>query len=227
MTISHEKLRLFAVRAVRALESHKEAHPVVAAFESTLIPAATNFSEAFDACSNFELVRVERMGTRHDKATQLHKLMRTWNGALAEAIPSYDANKQLGAPNNPDPLLDDARRLLALVEAQGERLVNREVFTRELTVLLAAASEERETALKVRKQDVELTAVLHQHRQVFERIFKRFHDTLEGVLGKSHVDYQELVLRPKRKKKDAPDKLEETPPTEAADANPETLTDAA
>jgi hypothetical protein len=222
MTISNEKLRLFAVRAVRALEKHKQAHPVIQAYESTLVPASTRFCEAFDAFSNFTPVRVERMESRHDKATQLHKLMRTWSGVLAEAIASYDANKLFGAPNNPDPLLDDARRLLTLVAEQGDRLVNRDVFTRELTELLAAASEERESSLRVRTQHEQMEAIATQHHVAFERVFKRFHGTLGVVLGKGHLDYQELVLRPKRKHKDAP-----KPDVDVANENAETITNAA
>jgi len=200
MTISNETLRKFAVRAVRSLSENKYAHPMIAAYEPALVPLAEKFNAAFDAHRNFTPTRVERMGSRHAQCSKLYRLMRQWSGALAVAIPSYDAHKLLGNPKNPDPVLDDALRLIKLLNEQGESFAQREHLIVELTARLAAATEERAVSLRTRTQNQTLEAELQPLRDDLLRILSLFRETLRDVLGKGHPDYQALRVHTRRKK---------------------------
>ena len=196
---SHARLRVFAERATRSFEDHKNAHPALGDFEQVLPTTAAAYIAAYDARLSFEPTRVLDMAEGREKIRALDKLIRTWSGILSIMIPAFNASEMHGSFHRPDELLQDAKRLLELLEPERTRLQSADELITSLTAARAAAEAEWTVGQRTLARHRELQHGLGQQAERMEQVLPAFRTTLEQVLGVDHRDCQ-MVRTPRRKK---------------------------
>lgn len=195
---SNIRLRVLAERAVRTFEDHRSAHPALADFEQVLPTTAAAYMAAYDARLSFEPTRVLDMAEGRDKIRALEKLIRTWSGILSVMIPAFNATELHGSSNKPDELLQDAKRLLEMLEPERTRLPSANELMTSLTEARAAAQAEWTVGQRTLARHRERQHDLGKQVERMEQVLLAFRTTLEEVLGVDHRDCQ-MLRTPRRK----------------------------
>jgi hypothetical protein len=199
--ISQWKLRRLGARSVRVVGRHAATHAAIAAYQGSLVPLATNFSESYDGVKRFKTTWQREMAEGRGASAKLVKVMRAWLPRLAADIPQFDRST-FADTAVPDDIMEDASRMRETVEEFQDAaaadtntlkpLSYAEQLLGELDPALAAAVKEWAEA---EAADDNYKAALKQTRHLADDLHTelvKFRQTLLTVLGRSHTDYQKL-----------------------------------
>jgi hypothetical protein len=129
-------------------------------------------------------------------------------------IPAFSATELHGAAHKPDELLQDAKRLLDLLEPERSHLPSAETLMTSLTAARAAAQSEWTLGQRTLARHRELQHEVGKTFERMEQVLLAFRTTLEEVLGADHRDCQ--MLRTPRRKARADTEVSNKPETNDA-----------
>lgn len=189
-TVSQQRLRDLAPRAVRVVVEHKGLHPSVEAVAPSLVPAAEAYIAVYDEALVSSAVQRRDMEAGRVALSELARQIRAGLPIVQHAMPTFDASVLAGTVETPERLLSDGQRLIELIEQgdvpQGEAI----------TALVKAALEKAEPewakaqnarrALQVKQTEVRQQALLLNRELVTLR------KVLRTVVGTSDLAYQTL-----------------------------------
>jgi len=205
---SNTRLRVFAERAVRSFDDHKHAHPALGDFEQVLPTTAAAYIAAYDAQLSFERTRVLQLAEGREKLRALDKLIRTWSGILSVTVPAFDPSEFRGSYRKPDDLLQDAKRLLDMLEPERARLPSADELMTTLSAARTAAHGEWTFAQRALAKHRELQHEVGKQVARMAQVLTAFRTTLEEVLGVDHRDCQ-MLRSPRRAHRSEPQPIDE------------------
>lgn len=199
MTTSNKRLRILAERTIRLLDVYKGQHPPLADLDTVLMPVTQAFIEAYDAHHNFASQRREQLATGRTKIEELHKLIRSWSSTVQTLVPGFTEDTLRGSTRMPDTVLSDAKRLIALLADNIDRMPSGPALLRQVTELHETATREWNSAQRILAEHAQLSNQIAVAREAFYAPFMGFRTTLGRLLGRSHRDCFQLRLDTSRK----------------------------
>lgn len=192
----HWKLRRFAVRAKRIQARRAAESGAVAAFATTLVPAADAYIAAYSAASWSEASWKREMAEGKSAVTRLVKAIRSWLPRVTADIHGFDASSFADKPDVPDDVIEDGERLVETIDehkdAAGNPLPYRDAALAELDPVLKAAQKEWSEADGADVAYQKLLADVRKTAAAFDPELQAFRRTLAGAFGRSDRDYQKL-----------------------------------
>jgi len=198
---------------------------VLTVYATTLIPKATAYMTAYDDSARYESQWRREMAEGKGAVAALVKVIRSWLPLLVRDIPQFDASTFADKPDVPDDVIEDAGRLIDLIEEikgkDGQALPYKNVATQALTKDIAAANKEWSEAEAADAHYQKLLADTRSTGAVFDTELQAFRRTLAQVVGRSDKDYQKLRAERASQKDEDDDSAapESPPPVEPAPAN--------
>lgn len=205
MATSNKRLRILAERTLRLLDAYKAEHPPLSDVDAVLAPLASAFIEAYDVHHNFSAARREQVAAGKTRVAELQKLIRSWSSTMQTLLPGFTENTLRGNLNVPDSVLHDAKRLIALLADNVERLPSGAALLTQIAELHEAASREWNAAQRALAEHAQLLDRITVAREAFYGPFMGFRTTLGRLLGRTHRDYVQLRLDTSRQDTDASD----------------------
>jgi hypothetical protein len=189
-TVSQQRLRELAPRAVRVVSEHKGEHIGVEAMGPSLVAAAEAYIKVYDDAVIVRAAQRREMDAGREALEGLWQQMRVGVAMVQHAMPSFDAGELQGTLNTPDRLLSDAHKLIELI-AQGTVPEGKAI-----SGLIAGALEKAEgewTKAQNARVALQQTQVeVRKHALLLNRELVALRRVLHTVLGTSHLAYQTL-----------------------------------
>lgn len=192
----HWKLRRFAIRAKRIQARRAAESGAVAAFASTLVPAADAYIAAYGAAAKSEAGWKREVAEGKGAISALVKALRSWLPRVGADIRGFDSSSFADRPEVPDDVIEDGERFVEIIDehkdAAGNPLPYRQAALAELDPLLAAAQKEWSEADGADVAYQKLLADVRKAAAAFDPELQAFRRTLFGAFGRSDKDYQKL-----------------------------------
>jgi hypothetical protein len=190
------KLRRLATRAKRVQARRSADSPVIAAYSSTLPKKADAFISAYDAAAKYENNWRREMKEGKGAVAKLVSAIRSWLPLLARDIPQFDASTFADKPDVPDDILEDAQRLLDIMDealdAQNNPVPYASDAKSAVNSALVAANTEWTEAEAADSHYQQLLANVRASASVFDLELQTFRRSLAHVAGRNDKDFQKL-----------------------------------
>lgn len=190
------KLRRLAPRAKRVQNRRTADSPVIAAYSATLPTRADAFIAAYDAAAKYENNWRREMNEGKGAVAKLVSAIRSWLPLLARDIPQFDTTTFADKPDVPDDIIEDAQRLLDILDeahdAQNNPLAYANDAKSALNGALTAANLEWTEAEAADSHYQKLLATVRATAAVFDLELQTFRRTLAHVAGRNDKDFQKL-----------------------------------
>jgi hypothetical protein len=190
------KLRRLAPRAKRVQARRKNESPVLVAYDKTLPTKADAFILAYDTASKYENAWRREMKEGKGAVAKLVLNIRSWLPLLARDIPEFDASTFADKPLVPDDILEDANRLLDILDeatnAEGQPLDYAVTARTAIADALAPANQEWAEAEAADSHYQQLLADVRATAAAFDLELQTFRRSLAHVAGRSDKDFQKL-----------------------------------
>lgn len=177
--------------AVEVVRRHR-ANAAIASFEGTLVPSVDAFVAGYTTVSTLKARLAVLLEASASATAALYKGTSAWLGPIGRDLPGFDGRGFGVDPTVDEDVLADARRLLDLVQADGQSLPYAAALIEEISRLATAtqvahaAAQEVRVALQMQQGQTRSLGVKLQRELVALR------RTLRAELGTHHVDYQRL-----------------------------------
>lgn len=197
-TTPNWKLRRLAARTLRVIERHKTAAPVVAAFEITLAPKATEFVETYDRLRLVENQRQVDVAEGHAAAKALAGKVRSWANQVSatKMIAMFDATTYGNRPGVPDDVITDANHLVESVKGKTSDGETAPAWVApllaDLEPAIALAQKEWAEAEALKSEYTSLINKIRTCGEDFSDLLIAFRRTLRSTIGSAHPDFQSL-----------------------------------
>jgi hypothetical protein len=212
------KLRRLAPRAKRILERRAPEAPAFVVYAETLPAKADAFMKAYDAAQTHQDRWRKELAEGRGAIDALHKAARVWLPALVRDVPGFDAASFAAGPSVPDDVLNDADRLLGVLEdarrADGSPLPYREVALDQFEALFRAAQTEWQEAEAADRENQALLAASRAAGDAFDAELQLFRRAFQARFGRRDRDFQRL--RAERAAQPDPDDDPAAPPPPGA-----------
>jgi hypothetical protein len=190
------KLRRLAPRAKRVQARRSADSTVLAAYSTTLPTKADAFIAAYDAAAKYENNWRREMKEGKGAVAILVSAIRSWLPLLARDIPQFDATTFADKPDVPDDIIEDAQRLLDILDeaqdAQNNPLAYANDAKSALNGALVAANKEWTEAEAADSHYQKLLADTRATASVFDLELQTFRRSLAHIAGRNDKDFQKL-----------------------------------
>jgi hypothetical protein len=213
---THWKLRRLGSRAKRVLERRAGEAPVLAAFLKTLPVKADAFIFAYDQSAKYENTWKREMKEGKGAVAKLVSQTRSWLPLLVRDVPQFDASDFADKPDVPDDVLEDANRLVAVLDEatddKGKTLDYANDAKTALITDLGFANEEWSEAETADSHYQKLMADVRATAAIFDLELQTFRRSLGHIAGRNDKDYQKLRAERASHADDEDDPNGPTPP---------------
>jgi hypothetical protein len=190
------KLRRLAGRVIRIIQRRKASSPVIGAYEGTTVPKARAFTQAYDRTATYAGTYRKEMNEGRNAVGVLLTAMRAWIPLVARDVSGLIASVFGDQPNVPDDVIDDAERLITIIDlhrnAADEPLPYREAALAQLTPALESAAKEWQEAESADKTYQDLLQTVRAAADAFDVDLIALRRSLIAVGGRNDKDYQKL-----------------------------------
>jgi hypothetical protein len=189
------KLRRLAARSRRVYTRRAGDNPAVGAY-TKLVPLATAFIGAYDGAARYEATWRKEMGEGKGAVAALVSGIRAWLPRVTQDVTGFDPAGYGDKPEVPDDVMEDAERLVSLVDEHrdeaGNPLEYRDPALKALEPALAAAQKEWGEAEAADSTYQKLLSQVRTAAAAFDPELQAFRRTLAGAFGRKDKDYQKL-----------------------------------
>ena len=213
ININMATLHVLTERALRVFVKYKDVHPAIAGFESTLVPAANGFTDAFKAVQSHRATKSRDLIQGHADVQKLVDGVRSWLGMVARDLPGFDMDVEL-EPGSPDRVIGYAENLVAVIEHHKDALPYAAALLEHIGSVLVPARAEWERAQQALGDLQVMRRTLREQGIAMNRELVAFRRTLRTVLGTSNRDFQ--LLRASRAAADEASVVGEVAPPDVA-----------
>ena len=203
------KLRRLSSRAKRVQERRSKDFPVIAAYSTTLPVKADAFIAAYDASAKYQNTWRREMKEGKGAVAVLVAQIQSWLPMLMRDIPQFDASDFADKPDVPDDIIEDADRLLEVLDeatdASGNPLTYAATAIAAIQAALAPANKEWAEAEASDSSYQQLLSAVRSTGAVFDLELQTFRRSLSHVAGRSDKDFQKLRAERASQKDDEDD----------------------
>lgn len=190
MTVSQQRLRQLAERAVWVAAKHGTDHATFAGPVATVVPAAEAYIKVYDEAVTARANQRGDMEAGRERLADLWREVRAAVAAVRHAIPTFDASELTGNVEKPESLFSDGNKLIELISTGS--VTHGEGIVALLKAALEKAKPEWENAQNARVDLQAKQAEVRKHAAVLNQELVGLRRVLSTVLGTSHLAYQTL-----------------------------------